>query len=62
MGVATVDFSLLVHCSELATPNQSEKKECGDVCKVESAVCEHMFLLFNMFVLYVCLSPLKCGV
>lgn len=53
-------FSLLFHCSELATPNQSDPKECGDVCvcvrvcKVESAVCEHMFLLFNMFVLYVC--------
>ncbi len=25
-------FSLLFHCSELATPNQSDLKECGDVC------------------------------
>lgn len=25
-------FSLPFHCSELATPNQSDLKECGDVC------------------------------
>lgn len=54
-------FSLLSHWSELATPNQSAEKECEDVCKVESAVCERvLFLLKKMLkCLYcVCQSPL----
>lgn len=46
-------FSLLFHCSELATLNQSDLQECGDVCacvfyyKVVNT--ESMILLLNMF-------------
>ncbi len=33
-------FSFLFHCSELATPNQSDLKECGDVCaRVQGGEC-----------------------
>lgn len=59
VGVATVDlassFTALSSPPQIRVIQKSvEMCVCARVCKVESAVCEHMFLLFNMFVLYVC--------
>lgn len=45
-------FSLLFYCSELATLNQRDLQECGDVCACvfyyEVVSAENTILLFNL--------------